>query len=104
MVCREVGVVRVMEGGWSEAVVERDVGGGGGCCEAVVESDVGGGGGCCEAVVESDVSGGWCCGWWLVQNNDSKRKTANSKITALLTRIIPSNNGGETYLNTDLAI
>ena len=66
MVCREAGVVGVMEGGWSEAVVERDVGGGGGCCEAVVGSDVGGG---CR------------CGWWLVQNNDSKRKTATSKIT-----------------------
>ncbi len=33
------------KGGWSEAVVESDVGGGGGCCEAVVERDVGGGGG-----------------------------------------------------------
>ena len=36
--------------------------------------------------------GGWRCGeggWWLVQNNDSKRKMANSKITALITRIIP---------------
>ena len=43
MVCREAGVVGVMEGGWSEAVVESDVGGGGGCCEAVVGSDVGGG-------------------------------------------------------------
>ena len=45
MVCREAGVVGVMEGGWSEAVVESDVGGsGGGCGEAVVESGVGGGG------------------------------------------------------------
>jgi len=51
--------------------------------------DVDGCGGCCEAVVESDVGGGWRCGWWLVQNNDSKRKMANSKITARLTRIIP---------------
>ena len=43
--CREAGVVGVMEGGWSEAVVESDVGGsGGGCGEAVVESGVGGGG------------------------------------------------------------
>ena len=48
----------------------------GGGSEAVVESDVGGG-------------GGWRCGWWLVQNNDSKRIMANSKITARLTRIIP---------------
>ena len=45
MVCREAGVVGVMEGGWSEAVVESDVGvRGGGCGEAVVESGVGGGG------------------------------------------------------------
>ena len=44
MVCREAGVVGVMEGGWSEAVVESDVGGsGGGCDEAVVESGVGDG-------------------------------------------------------------
>ena len=28
--------------------------------------------------------GGWRCGWWLVQNNDSKRKMATSKITARL--------------------
>ncbi len=35
------------------------------------------------------VVGGWRCGWWLVQNNDSKRIMANSKITALITRIIP---------------
>ena len=35
--------------------------------------------------------GGWWLAWWrrwlvvwLVQNNDSKRKTATSKITALL--------------------
>ena len=48
----------------------------------IVERDVCGGGGCCEAVVESDDGGGWRCGWWLVQNNDSKRKMANSKITA----------------------
>ena len=34
---------------------------------------------------EGDVGGGG----WLVQNNDSKRKMANSKITARLTRIIP---------------
>ena len=27
---------------------------------------------------------------WLVQNNDSKRKTLSQRITALLTRIIPS--------------
>ena len=73
MVCREAGVVGMMEGSWSEAVVESDVGGGGGCCEAVVGSDVGGG---CR------------CGW--SQNNNSKRKTATSKITALLTQIIPS--------------
>ena len=40
--------------------------------------------------------GGWRCGedgWWLalwlVQNNDSKRKMATSKITARVTRIIP---------------
>ena len=44
MVCREAGGVGVMEGGWSEAVVERDVGGGGGGSrKAVVESDIGGG-------------------------------------------------------------
>ena len=30
------------------------------------------------------VVGGWRCGWWLVQNNDSKRIMANSKITARL--------------------
>ena len=47
------------KGGWSEAVVESDVGGGGGCYEAVDP------------------------------NNDSKRKMATSKITAWLTRIIP---------------
>ena len=54
--------------------------------------------------------GGWwlACGWWLalwlVQNNDSKRKTATSKITARVTRIIPFINiGGEIYLNTDLS-
>ena len=39
---------------------------------------------------ERDVGGG---GWVVVggwsHNNDSKRKTATSKITALLTRIIP---------------
>ena len=59
---------------------ESDVGGGGGgCCEAVVESDVGGGGGCCEAVVGSDVGGSCRCGWWLVQNNDSKRKTLSQR-------------------------
>ena len=55
MVCREAGVVGVMEGGWSEAVVESNVGGGGG-------------GGCGEAVVESDVGGGGLVvvvGWWL---------------------------------------
>ena len=28
--------------------------------------------------------GGWWLALWLVQNNDSKRKTATSKITALL--------------------
>ena len=38
--------------------------------------------------------GGWRCGdvvveGRLVQNNDSKRKTATSKITARMTRIIP---------------
>ena len=45
MVCREAGVVGVMEGGWSEAVGESDVGGsGGGCDEAVVERGIGGGG------------------------------------------------------------
>ena len=45
MVCREAGVVGVMEGSWSEAVVESDVGGNGGDCgEAVVESGVDGGG------------------------------------------------------------
>ena len=40
----------------------------------------------------------------LVQNNDSKRIMANSKITALLTRIIPFNIGGEIYLNTHLLV
>ena len=35
------------------------------------------------------VVGGWRCGLWLVQNNDSKRKMATSKITARMTRIIP---------------
>ena len=73
----------------------------GGCCEAVVESDVGGG----ELVV---VGGGGDRGCgdggvvsvvvkvvvvmvaWLVQNNDRKRKTLSQRITALLTRRIPS--------------
>ena len=31
----------------------------------------------------------WWLSLWLVQNNDSKRIMANSKITARLTRIIP---------------
>ena len=42
-------------------------------------------------VVEK-VVGGWRGGeggWWLVQNNDRKRKTATLKITARVTRIIP---------------
>ena len=35
--------------------------------------------------------GWWLVLWlrWLIQNNDSKRKMATSKITARLTRIIP---------------
>ena len=53
-----------MEGGWSEAVVERDVGGGGGCCEAVVESDVGGG---CR------------CGWSKITIAKEKRLTQRSQ-------------------------
>ena len=44
MVCREAGVVGMMEGGWSEAVVESDVGGSGGGCGEAVESGVCGGG------------------------------------------------------------
>ena len=43
-------------------------------------------------------------GWWLVQNNDSKRKMATSKFTARLHEQFPLNMGGEIYLNTDLAI
>ena len=84
-------VVKVVRMAW---FVERRVGlwwwkGGG--SEAVVESDVGGG-------------GGWRCGWWLVQNNDSKRIMANSKFTARLTRIIPFKQRWGIYLNTYLAI
>ena len=76
-----------------------DVGGGcGGCCEAVVESDVGGG----DLVVVGG-GGDHGCGYlgamlvvvmvvemWLVQNNDRKRKTLPQRITARLTRRIPS--------------
>ena len=78
---------------------ESDVGGGGGgCCEAVVESDVGGGDlvgvggggdrGCCDGGVVGVVVKVVVV--WLVQNNDSKRKTLSQRITALLTRRIPS--------------
>ena len=87
VVCREAGVVGVMEGGWSEAVVESDVGSsGGGCGEVllraalvvvvwlwlVAEAIVVG------VVVKVVVV-------WLVQNNDSKRKTLPQRITARLT-------------------
>ena len=51
MVCREADVVGVMEGGWSEAVVESDV--------------CGSGGGCDEAVVERRWWWWFGCGWWL---------------------------------------
>ena len=39
----------------------------------------------------------------LVQNNDRKRKNLPQRITARLTRRIPLNNGGEIYLNINLA-
>ena len=35
------------------------------------------------------VVGDWWLALWLIQNNDSKRIMANSKITARVTRIIP---------------
>ena len=73
-------------------------GGGGGRREAVVESDVGGGD---LVVVGGGGDRGWHCGYlgamlvvavemWLVQNNDRKRKTLPQRITAQLTRRIPS--------------
>ena len=81
-----------------------DVGGGGrGCCEAVVESDIGGGDlvvvvgggdrGCCDGGVVGVVGKVvvvMVVEMWLVQNNDRKRKTLPQRITALLTRRIPS--------------
>ena len=53
---------------------------------------------------ESDVGGGdWVVvGDWS-QNNNSKRKTATSKITARLTRIIPSKQRWGNLSNTNLA-
>ena len=78
-------------------------GGGGGRHEAVVESDVGGGdlvvvggggdrgcgdGGVVGVVVMVVVA--MVVEMWLVQNNDRKRKTLPQRITALLTRRIPS--------------
>ena len=73
-------------------------GGGGGRREAVVESDVddlvavGGGGdrGCGDGCVVGVVVMEMVVEMWLVQNNDRKRKTLPQRITALLTRIIPS--------------
>ena len=60
-------------------------------------------GACVKAVVEKVVAVVVVIGGWP-QNNDSKRIMANSKITALLTRIIPFNIGGEIYLNTHLSV
>ena len=55
----------------------------------VVESDVGGGdGGVVGVVVKLVVV--MVVEMWSVQNNDRKRKTLSQRITALLTRRIPS--------------
>ena len=75
-------------------------GGGGGRRKAVVESDLGGGDlvvvggggdrGCGSGYLGAMLVVVMVVEMWLVQNNDSKRKTLPQRITARLTRRIPS--------------